>query len=198
MNLVIPLTIRNAVFADVLSAQHLPAGFALEAAQMPLTAQGQESLAIFDVSTTAGTIAGTAEAARRRGRGANTALAEAVPPAEGDALPGRKGLFADGAHKAGGVVGLAQDRHHLPLHELTAVAAERAVEPLEVQRAEAVAAPHEEATLSQVAAAHFAGEALYVEVVGLDPQHLSSAGLSAFEALDDPLPHIGVAAILGV
>lgn len=44
----------------------------------------------------------------------------------------------------------------------------------------------------------FAGEALYVEVVGLDPQHLSSAGLSAFEALDDPLPHIGVAAILGV
>lgn len=52
------------------------------------------------------------------------------------------------------MVGLAQDRHHLPLHELTAVAAERAVEPLEVQRAEAVAAPHEEATLSQVAAAH--------------------------------------------
>lgn len=44
----------------------------------------------------------------------------------------------------------------------------------------------------------FAGEALYVEVIGLDPQHLSSAGLSAFEALDDPLPHIGVAAILGV
>lgn len=44
----------------------------------------------------------------------------------------------------------------------------------------------------------FAGEALNVEVVGLDPKHLSSAGLSAFEALDDPLPHVGVAAILGV
>lgn len=44
----------------------------------------------------------------------------------------------------------------------------------------------------------FAGEALYVEVVGLDPQHLSSAGLPTFEALDGPLPNIGVAAILGV
>lgn len=44
----------------------------------------------------------------------------------------------------------------------------------------------------------FAGEALYVEVVVLDPQHLSSAGLPTFEALDEPLPHIGMAAILGV
>lgn len=44
----------------------------------------------------------------------------------------------------------------------------------------------------------FAGEALEVKVVGLDPQHLSSAGLPTFKALDDPLPHIGVAAILGV
>lgn len=63
-------------------------------------------------------------------------------------------LLADGAHEAGGMVGLAQDCHHLPLHELAAVVAERAMEPLEVQRAEAVAAPHEEAALSQVAAAH--------------------------------------------
>lgn len=44
----------------------------------------------------------------------------------------------------------------------------------------------------------FAGEALYVEVVGLDPQHLSPTGLPTFEALDDPLPHVGMAAILGV
>lgn len=52
------------------------------------------------------------------------------------------------------MVGLAQDCHHLPLYELAAVVAECAVEPLEVQRAEAVAAPHEEATLTQVAATH--------------------------------------------
>lgn len=63
-------------------------------------------------------------------------------------------LLADGTHKASGMVGLAQDCHHLPLHELAAVVAQCAVEPLEVQRAEVVAAPHEEATLSQVAATH--------------------------------------------
>lgn len=46
----------------------------------------------------------------------------------------------------------------------------------------------------------FAGKALYVEVVGLDSQHLSSAGQCTFKALDDLLPHrmIRVAAILGV
>lgn len=63
-------------------------------------------------------------------------------------------LLANGAHKAGGMVGLAQDRHHLALHKLPAVVAERAVEPLEVQRAEAVAVLCEEATPSQVAATH--------------------------------------------
>lgn len=63
-------------------------------------------------------------------------------------------LLADGAHKARGMVGLAQDCDHLALYKLAAVVAERAVEPLEVQRAQAVAAPQEEATLSQVAAAH--------------------------------------------
>lgn len=128
--------------------------------------------------------AGTTEAVRWRGRGANTALAEAVFPAEGDTLPGRKGLserhrliglhsyttppslfilslsyiiylLANGAHKAGRVVRLAQDRHHLALHKLPAVVAERAVEPLEVQRAEAVAVLREEAALSQVAATHY-------------------------------------------
>lgn len=46
----------------------------------------------------------------------------------------------------------------------------------------------------------FTGKALYVEVVGLDSQHLSSAGQCTFKALDDLLPHrmIRVAAILGV
>lgn len=41
------------LLADVLSAQHLPAGFALEAAQMPLATERQESLAILDFSTAA-------------------------------------------------------------------------------------------------------------------------------------------------
>lgn len=64
-------------------------------------------------------------------------------------------LLANGAHKAGRVVGLAQDCHHLALHKLPAVVAERAVEPLEVQRAEAVTVLREEAALSQVTAAHY-------------------------------------------
>lgn len=44
------------LLADVFSAQHLPAGFALKAAEMPLSPQSQQSLAIFDISTTAGAI----------------------------------------------------------------------------------------------------------------------------------------------
>lgn len=63
-------------------------------------------------------------------------------------------LLANGAHKAGWVVGLPQDRDHLALHKLPAVVAERAVKPLEVQRAEEVPVLLEEATLGQVTAAH--------------------------------------------
>lgn len=60
---------------------------------------------------------------------------------------------ADGAHKAVGVVGLAQRRHHLTLDELVTAEAAGAIEPLVVQRADVLALPHEEAALGQVAAA---------------------------------------------
>lgn len=53
------------------------------------------------------------------------------------------------------MVGLSQDGDHLPLHEFAAVGARRAVEALEVHRAEAVAVPHEEAAQSQITAAHW-------------------------------------------
>lgn len=65
-------------------------------------------------------------------------------------------LLANGAHKAGWVIGLPQDCDHLSLHKFPTVFAERAVKPLEVQRAEVVAILHEEATLSQVTATHCA------------------------------------------
>lgn len=93
-------------------------------------------------------------------------------------------LLADSAHKAGRVIGLAQDRHHLPLHELAAVAAQRAVEPLEVQRAEAVAAPHEEAALSQVAAAHCGCRSKEGrDLSGVDQQKIvTTCGLTGFQA----------------
>ena len=42
----------SSLLADVLASQHFAAGFALEAAQVPLSVQRQKSLAIFNVSTT--------------------------------------------------------------------------------------------------------------------------------------------------
>lgn len=53
------------------------------------------------------------------------------------------------------MVGLPQDCDHLPFHKIPTVGANRAVEPLEVQRAEVVPVPLEEATLTQVAPTHF-------------------------------------------
>lgn len=50
------------------------------------------------------------------------------------------------------MVGLSQNGHHLSLHKFPTAVAERAVKPPEVQRAEVVTIPHEEATLSQVTA----------------------------------------------
>lgn len=50
------------------------------------------------------------------------------------------------------MVGLPQDRHHLTLHKIPAVVADRAVKPLEVQGAQILPVPHEEAALSHVAA----------------------------------------------
>lgn len=60
---------------------------------------------------------------------------------------------AHGAHKAVGVVGLAQRRHHLALDELVAAEAAGPVQPLVVQRADVLTLPHEEAALGQVTAA---------------------------------------------
>ena len=54
-------------------------------------------------------------------------------------------LLANGAHKAGRVVGLPQDCDHFSLHEFPTVVAERAVKPLEVQRTEVVTILHEKA-----------------------------------------------------
>lgn len=89
---------------------------------------------------------------------------------------------ADGAHKAVGVVGLAQRRHHLTLDELVTAEAAGAVEPLVVQRADVLALPHEEAALGQVAAACWGrtGEAV-----------LAAEGTisTSFRPQVDPPPH---------
>lgn len=71
-----------------------------------------------------------------------------------DLTGGTLNLLANVAHKAGGMVGLPQDRHHLALHKFPAVVAGRAMKPLEVQGAQIVTVPHKEAALSHVAAAN--------------------------------------------
>lgn len=168
LNLVVPLTVRNTVFADVFSTQHPSADFALETAEVPVAPQRHQGLAILDVSPTAIAVIRLFDAIRSGRHGFNAALTEAVFSTEGDTIPSWKGLFANCAHKAGRVVGLPQDCDHFSLHKSPTVVAGSAMEPLEVQWTEVVAVLREETRLSQVAAAHFARKALYVEVAGLD------------------------------
>lgn len=63
-------------------------------------------------------------------------------------------LLANGAHKAAGMVALPQYGHHLSLYKFPAGVAERPMKPLEVQRAQILAIPHKEATLSHVTATY--------------------------------------------
>lgn len=66
-------------------------------------------------------------------------------------------LLANGADKAGRVVGLAQGSDHLSLNKIPTAIAAGAVHALVVQRAEIVSILHEEAPLGEVAAAHYTG-----------------------------------------
>lgn len=127
-------------------------------------------------------------------------MTETVFSTERDAVPSGKGLPANGADKAGGVVGLPQDGDHLSLNKLPAVVADRPVKPLEVQWTQIVPVLHEEATVTQITATHFAGKALDVKVATLNPQHLSFTRFPTSEALDDLLGwrRIRATAILSV
>lgn len=51
-----PHALRPGLLADVLSGEDLPAGFALEAAQMPLLVQRQQCLPVLNVPSTASTV----------------------------------------------------------------------------------------------------------------------------------------------
>lgn len=185
--LVILLTVWSAVLADILSCEHLPTRLALEAPQVPLLLQCQQGLSILDVPSAASTIARAGGFFRAGGHRLGAELTKAVSPIERDAVSRGKGALANSAGEAVGVVGLAQSRHHLPLHELPAAVTARAVHPLVVQGAEVLPVLDEEASLSQVAAAHFAGETFDVEMFGLNTKHFSLAWLPAFMAVNDGL-----------
>lgn len=66
-------------------------------------------------------------------------------------------LLADGADKAGRVVGLAQGSDHFPLHKVPTAIAAGAVHALIIQCAQILSILHEEAPLGQIAAAHYTG-----------------------------------------
>lgn len=66
-------------------------------------------------------------------------------------------LLADGADKAGRVVGLAQGSDHFPLHEVSTAIAAGPVHALIVQRAQIISILHEEAPLGEVTATHCKG-----------------------------------------
>lgn len=168
LNLVVFLTIWNTILADVFSAQYSLADFALEAAEVPLSSQSYQRLAILDVSAAAIAIAGVLWVVICRRRWSKASLADTVFPTECDTVSSRKGLFANGAHEAARMVALPQNCHHFSFHKLPAVVAGRAVEPLEVKWTEAVPVLHEEASPSQVTATHLACEALDVEVTLLN------------------------------
>ena len=94
------------------------------------------------------TVDGSSVGGRGGGGGGRAAggarLAEAALSGEGDALAGGEGLVAAGAAEAGLVVGLAQGRHHLALHELAALVALGAEVGLVARRAVVVLVAGEE------------------------------------------------------
>lgn len=190
LKLVVLLAVWNTILADVFTAQYSVADFALEAAEVPLSSQGHKRLAVLDVSPTATAVVGEFGLVGVCGRhGSQASLADTLFPTECDTISGRKGLFANGAHKAGRMIALPQHGDDLSLHVLPTVGAGGAVEALEVHGTQAVPVLYEEAGLGQVTAAHLAGEALDVEVGFLNTQHLSPAGLPTSVTLDGPLLH---------
>lgn len=185
--LVVLLTVWGAILADVLAGEDLPTGLALEAAQMPLLVQSQQGLPVLNVPSAASAVAGAGGFFRAGRHRLCTELTKAVSPIEGDSVSGWERALADGTGKAAGMVGLAQGRDHLALHELPAAVAPCPVHPLVVQGAQIVPALYEEASLGQVAATHFAGETFDVEMLGLDTKHFALAWLPAFVAMNDRL-----------
>lgn len=85
------------------------------------------------------------------------------------------------------MVGLAQGSYHLALHELPTAMAPCPIHPLVVQGTQIVPVLYEEASLGQVAATHFAGEAFDVEMLGLNTENFALAWLPALMAVNDRL-----------
>lgn len=85
------------------------------------------------------------------------------------------------------MVSFPQGCHYFAFHELPTAIAAGAIHALVVQGAEILAILNEKASLCQVTATHFAGEAFDVEVSGLNTEHFTFTRLPTLVAVDDRL-----------
>lgn len=186
LGVVICFTIRHSILADVLSCEDHVAGSTSEAADVPLLLQRQQGLALLNLGSTSGTMAGPVdldwfiwldECVR-------AVLAHAVLSTERHSVSDGEGFTADTADKALGVVRPSQCRNHLSCDEdVTAVAA-CPVKTLVVRRADVFTLLLEEARSSQITVTHGTCKTLDVEVGFLYSNHLSFAHLSTSLAPD--------------
>lgn len=123
-------------------------------------------------------------------------LAHTFFTTEGHLVSNGEWLPAQAAHEALGVVGAAQGGDDLSCDEVPAAVTAGAIELLVVLGADVLLVLEEEARLGQATATHLTGEASDVEVVVVDPNNFSFAGVSASVALDDIGAAPGIVRIL--
>lgn len=177
--MVICLTVRDTVLADILCIKHFIAHFAFEAAKVPVLVQCHQRLFIFKLLSTPTAIVHSLWGCRAVDwHRLRAVLTNALLSIKRHAAPGWKRLFATGTDKAARVVSLAQGRYNFSLNKLFATEAAGPIKALIILSADILALSHEKASLSQVTTANFANKALNVEVFVLHSQHFAFAGLA--------------------
>lgn len=177
LGVVICLTVRHSILADVLSCEDHVAGPTSEAADVPLFLQRQERLPLLNLGSTSSTVAGPVDLDGFiwLDKCVRAVLAHAVLSAERHSVSDGEGFTADAADKALWVVCASQSRDHLSCDEgVTAVAA-CPVQTLVVCRTYVFTFLLEEAGSCQITVTHSAGETLDMKVSFLDSNHLSFA-----------------------
>lgn len=84
------------------------------------------------------------------------------------------------------MVSFSQSCHYFAFHELPTTVAAGTIHALVIQGAKIFPVLNEKASLCQVTATHFAGEAFDVKVSGLNTEYFTFTWLPTFMAVDDP------------
>lgn len=133
MDLVVFLTVRRTILADVLPAQHFPTGLALETAEVPLVVQGQKSLTVLYIPATSCTVTRGTDVFGSRGSWLDAMLAETVFSIKRDSITSGKWPFANSADKTCGMVSLPKSSDHLSFNKVSTAITASAMKPLVVQ-----------------------------------------------------------------